>query len=267
MLQDFNGDSKVTVDDVAVGFYDLRGGLVARWQPGLPLPSGGIDAIRFDMSLGGSIATAGIDIPLNLNIPGLTLDVKGGFSLGADWQYDFGFGLSVANGFFLKTNSTNEAELRLNLRAYLDGDPKDASVIYIAGDFNQAQANPTIAAFRVRYLGNGQWSTASLTDAMNASHGVSASCLTPRMPARASSSCSSGPKKAILRRSASSRHSSTSAVVASSWSASDWRRVAVSVRSRSSPVVKIPCASRRARCTGSMRVKRVIAGIIPPLLT
>ena len=111
----------------------------------------------------------------------------------------FGFGLSVANGFFLKTNSTNEAELRLNLRAYLDGDPKDASVIYIAGDFNQAQANPTIAAFRVRYLGNGQWSTASLTDAMNASHRVSASCLTPRMPARASSSCSSGPKKAILR--------------------------------------------------------------------
>ena len=60
--------------------------------------------------------------------------------------------------------------------------------------------------------------------------------------------------------SASSRHVVTSLMVALTWSARDWRRVAVSETSSRIPVVKIPCFSRRARYTGSMRVSSVMGG-------
>ena len=80
------------------------------------------------------------------------------------------------------------------------------------------------------------------------------------MPAWMNSWCSAGPKPARLSISASSRHVVTSLMVALTWSARDWRRVAVSETSSRMPVVKIPCFSRRARYTGSMRVSSVMGG-------
>jgi hypothetical protein len=96
------------------------------------LPKGGVDAIRFDANLGGRILALGVEIPLDLNIPNLSLNVDGGFALSADWQYDFGFGLSARQGFFLSANAGEDAdvaELRLNVEAFLDGDPTDADAI------------------------------------------------------------------------------------------------------------------------------------------
>jgi hypothetical protein len=60
------------------------------------------------------------------------LDVDGGFSLAADWAYDFGLGLSATKGFFLGANTGEDAdvaELRLNVEAFLDGDPTDSDTI------------------------------------------------------------------------------------------------------------------------------------------
>jgi hypothetical protein len=132
ILLDRDGDELITVDDVSVGFYGYNGNLVSTWKPGMPLPTGGTDAIRFDMNLGGRIVSAGLDLPLDINLPGFELDVDGGFSLEADWEYDFGFGLSASKGFFLGANGGEDAdvaELRLNVEAYLDGDPSDADTI------------------------------------------------------------------------------------------------------------------------------------------
>ncbi|MEN9329884.1 MAG: hypothetical protein RLZZ484_1072, partial [Pseudomonadota bacterium] len=132
ILQDQDGVEGITEDDISVGFYGVKGNLVSIWRPGRPLPTGGVDSIRFDMNLGGRILSTGLDLPLNIDLPGFALDVDGGFSLAADWQYDFGFGLSVSKGFFLDTNTGAEAnlpELRMNVAAFLDGDPKDTDTV------------------------------------------------------------------------------------------------------------------------------------------
>ena len=132
ILQEQDGVDGISADDVSVGFYGAGGNQVASWRPGRTLPTGGVDSIRFDMNLGGRIISAGLDIPLNVDLPGFALDVDGGFSLAADWQYDFGFGLSASTGFFLGTNSGSDAdvaELRMNVGAFLDGDPKDADAV------------------------------------------------------------------------------------------------------------------------------------------
>src|SRR6266568_478612 len=60
--------------------------------------------------------------------------------------------------------------------------------------------------------------------------------------------------------SASSRHVRTSFVDAFTWSASVWRRVVVSLTSRSRPVVKTPWCLRRSRWTCSIRVSSSIGG-------
>jgi hypothetical protein len=93
ILQDQDGVEGITEDDVSVGFYGTNGNLVATWRPGMSLPTGGVDSVRFDMNLGGRILGTGLDLPLDIDLPGFTLDVDGGFSLAADWAYDFGFGL------------------------------------------------------------------------------------------------------------------------------------------------------------------------------
>jgi hypothetical protein len=87
------------------------------------------DSVRVDLDLGGRVLGTGIDIPLDLNLPGFSLAVDGGFALEVLWNYDFGFGLSVNDGFFLSTNADGTPELRLDVLAYLDGSPNDPSVI------------------------------------------------------------------------------------------------------------------------------------------
>jgi hypothetical protein len=130
ILQDHNADGLITIDDIDVAFYNAAGQRQVTWTPAMALPSNGVDAIRFDMSLGGTILATGIDIPLSFDIPGFALDVAGGFSLDAKWHYDFGIGLSASKGFFLGTNlDPTKPELRLDISAYLDGDPKDFSVV------------------------------------------------------------------------------------------------------------------------------------------
>ncbi|NBS65984.1 MAG: discoidin domain-containing protein, partial [Betaproteobacteria bacterium] len=128
ILRDANGDKLVTLSDISIDFYDIEGKRLAAWVPGAEMPREA-DSIRIDMDLGGRVLGTGIDIPLDLNLPGFELKVDGGFALELQWAYDFGFGLSVADGFFLSTNADATPELRLDALAYLDGSPKDPTVI------------------------------------------------------------------------------------------------------------------------------------------
>jgi hypothetical protein len=129
ILRDYNGDNKIDLLDIDVGFYDQKGQRVSTWVPGQALPKGGVDAIQFDMDLGGRFLGLGVDIPLAFDIPGFNLDINGGFALSADWRFDFGFGLSATEGFYLATNADGSEELTLELKAYLDGTPQDLNVL------------------------------------------------------------------------------------------------------------------------------------------
>ncbi|MGI9211097.1 MAG: hypothetical protein ACR2HF_01380, partial [Methylococcaceae bacterium] len=126
ILLDMNKDGAITVNDIDVAFYDVSGKRVATWAPGAPLPTGALDSIKFDMDLGGRILATGIDIPLNLDIPNLSLAINGGFGLEANWHFDFGLGLSVTKGFYLGTNADpSKPEFGIDLKAFLDGAPLD----------------------------------------------------------------------------------------------------------------------------------------------
>ena len=62
------------------------------------------DAIQFNLPLGGQVFGTGVDIPFQFDLPGFGLDVNGGFGVAMTWSYDFGFGLSVKDFFYLTTN-------------------------------------------------------------------------------------------------------------------------------------------------------------------
>jgi hypothetical protein len=83
------------------------------------------DAIQFNVGLGGLLFGDGIDIPLDIDIPGFAFNIDGGLAIELSWYFDFGFGLSLTDGFYLTTNSGDRPELGLSVAAYLDGTPKD----------------------------------------------------------------------------------------------------------------------------------------------
>jgi hypothetical protein len=130
ILQDTNQDGRVSEADVDIGFYDVTGKRLMTWVKGMPFPKGPVDAIRFDMDLGGRILGGGLDIPLDLDLPGFELEVDGGFALDISWAFDFAFGLSTQEGFYLGVNDDEATpELRLDLGLFLDGDASDPDKI------------------------------------------------------------------------------------------------------------------------------------------
>ena len=135
LLKDINGDGKSNAADVKIGWYDAAGGLIKPWEAGDSLPkdvNGKLaDAIQFDLDLGGKIVGAGLDIPLDFNLPGFSLDIEGGFGLDLSWNLDFGFGLSVTDSFYMTTNDGQNGsgldELGITISAFLDGNTNTES--------------------------------------------------------------------------------------------------------------------------------------------
>lgn len=121
LLSDRNSDGNVTIDDVLVGWYDVNGNLLQPWVAGGSLVPNA-DSIQFDVQLGGRLYGDGLNLPLDFNLPGFSLDVNGGFGLDLGWNFDFGFGLSVKDSFYLVADPT-ETELNLDIAAFLDGQP------------------------------------------------------------------------------------------------------------------------------------------------
>jgi hypothetical protein len=128
LLLDANSDGNLTIDDVQVDWFDAAGQKLKIWRQGDALPTG-VDAIQFDMKMGGHLYGAGIDLPLDFQLPGFSLDVNGGFGLDIGWGFDFGFGLSLKDSFYLAaSNDVTKPELHLDVSAFLDGNPTDPNV-------------------------------------------------------------------------------------------------------------------------------------------
>jgi hypothetical protein len=161
IIRDADGNGLIEIDDIHVGWYDEAGNLLKEWKPGDalpmegnvydaegnlvedweegdPIPAGGFqldadtDAIQWEIPLGGMAFGTGVDIPLDIDLPGFGLQVDGGFAVGLTWGLDFGLGLSLEDGFFLTTNdktSPEDPELEVEIGAYLDGKPLDNAVV------------------------------------------------------------------------------------------------------------------------------------------
>ena len=129
ILNDNTSNGSVTVDDILVGWYDQKGAFIESWVAGGDLPEIEPDAIQFDIGLGGVLYGDGVDIPLDIDLPGFGLEVDGGFAMELSWSYDFGFGLSVTDAFYLTTNSdSDDPEFEFNVDVFLDGTPDDPGV-------------------------------------------------------------------------------------------------------------------------------------------
>ncbi|MFM8546624.1 MAG: hypothetical protein ACKODB_03250, partial [Betaproteobacteria bacterium] len=89
----------VSINDIQVGWYDRNGVKLGDWVVG-QMPAGAEDAIQFNMKLGKKLVAANVDISLDFNLHGFSLDINGGFGFDLSWGFDFGFGLSVSSGFY-----------------------------------------------------------------------------------------------------------------------------------------------------------------------
>jgi hypothetical protein len=60
-----------------VGWFNKNGVKLGDWITG-QMPAGAEDAIQFNMKLGKKLVGASVDIPLDFNLPGFSLDIDGG---------------------------------------------------------------------------------------------------------------------------------------------------------------------------------------------
>ncbi|MCG8549230.1 MAG: hypothetical protein MI799_02375, partial [Desulfobacterales bacterium] len=128
ILLDHNSDGLVTIDDISVAWYNPNGCKIRDWTIGDDLPTD-TDAIQFDMKLGQTIPIIGVDIPLDIDLPGFELNIDGGFAIDLAWDFDFGFGLSLGDGIYLVSNADDaDPELEVGFNVYLDDSPDDPSV-------------------------------------------------------------------------------------------------------------------------------------------
>ncbi len=135
IIRDSDGDGTVELEDIHVGWYDAGGNLLKVWEVGDEVPTEGdgydadADAIQFEIPLGGVAFGTGIDIPLDIDLPGFGLQVDGGFAVELDWSFDFGMGLSLEDGFYLTTNDDEDPEIEVEVGAFLDGEPLNNAVV------------------------------------------------------------------------------------------------------------------------------------------
>ena len=110
ILDGSDADEAVTEEDIKIAWFAKDGVQLedpSSWKKGQKVPSNA-DAIQFDMTLGGIVFSTGIDIPLDLDFPAFSLNVDGGFEVEMQWSFDFGFGVSLTDGFYLSTNQGQE---------------------------------------------------------------------------------------------------------------------------------------------------------------
>ncbi|NQV35351.1 MAG: hypothetical protein HQ515_21840, partial [Phycisphaeraceae bacterium] len=163
LIGDTNGDEKISeIDDVVVSLYDENPSegsdfaLIEDWKVEQSVDTKA-DAIEFKIKLGGTITSTLLDIPLALDIPGFELDIRGGLGVDINWTYDFGFGISLSDGFYLTTNSNADPELEVNLDVHLAGAPFTATgkLLFFRVDVTDTDSDSQKAGFQPSGLKGG----------------------------------------------------------------------------------------------------------------
>ena len=120
LILDKDNNTIIDKNDISIEWVDRDGIVMSQWVKGA-LPPAAADAIQVDMDLGKNLIAANIDIPLDFEVPGFSLDIEGGFTFDLGWAWDFGFGISTSSGFYLKTNTDDTKEIRVQADAFLTG--------------------------------------------------------------------------------------------------------------------------------------------------
>ena len=76
---------------------------------------GGKEAVQWNFVLGDTLVNAGADIGLDIGIPGLGLETEGSINMVIDWEFAFGFGLSLVEGFFFDISDGSELQININV--------------------------------------------------------------------------------------------------------------------------------------------------------
>ena len=115
------------VDGIDITLHDESGALLGSFADD-PSLAAEADAVEFSFDLADTLLATGADLPLDLDIPGFSLSVDGGFALDVGWQARLGFGISVTDGVYLVDRGGDGAELTFGANAYLDNTPNDPTL-------------------------------------------------------------------------------------------------------------------------------------------
>jgi len=154
VLTDNNQDGQITSADVIIGWYDKSGNFLANWVQGVAPPANA-DSIQFNVGLGGVLHS---EVPLSLNLPNMSLKVNSDMAFTAPWSYAFGFGISVADGFYVTTTTdSGSPEFQFHANAFLDQNPNDpnnfapfngtGTLLYFTATIADQTQDPTGAQF------------------------------------------------------------------------------------------------------------------------
>jgi len=99
--------------------------------------------IKFKMRLVDTLYTENLPLGFDLGLPGLGLemDANSAVQLDLGYQYDFGFGVNLDQGFYLDTSSANEFIIDLN--ATIPGFSGTASLGFLQLDINDRASDPS----------------------------------------------------------------------------------------------------------------------------
>ena len=113
-LNNIFGGLGILQSDATVHLIREDGSRIFGWVPGELIPAEA-DAIEFDMNLGGEVVLADLGLNLGLDMPGLGLDLDAVVEIKADWELDFGFGVSEKDFFYFKTVVGDELRIALKV--------------------------------------------------------------------------------------------------------------------------------------------------------
>ena len=105
------------LNDVAIDYYDASGNNLSL-NPANPSQE---DAIQVNIKLGGDLVDSSFGVSSSLGLPGLGISTSGNIKVDLPWTFNFGFGLSVHDGFYLDTSSTASPAFDVHLNVTAPG--------------------------------------------------------------------------------------------------------------------------------------------------
>jgi Ca2+-binding RTX toxin-like protein len=106
------------------------------------------DRIEFDMELFGAQVLADSSIGFDLGLPGLGLDIDGNVRLDLGFSWQFGFGISKTDGFYLKLPNTINNDLQIDLTATLPGFAATGTLGFLRVQAKDDASQPTTLSGR-----------------------------------------------------------------------------------------------------------------------
>ncbi|MCA9051045.1 MAG: hypothetical protein KDA89_20055, partial [Planctomycetaceae bacterium] len=127
LLMDADDDGEVTRQDIGLTLETGAGGIIS--------------GVLFNLPLGRRGQLLSESIAFDIGLPGLGLEVDGDVKLEADFSFDLGIGLSLADGVYIDTSSDHE--LSISITATTPGLSAKGTLGFLQLDVADDAADPT----------------------------------------------------------------------------------------------------------------------------